>query len=286
MKEWHKKGQELLDQIENTTLSEDEMAIWYLGQCGFLAKKGNHTILVDPVLTDLLDAQGQTKRLYPAPFDPARLKVDTVLCTHEHRDHMCVETLQKLMEKNPDVSIIVPKGTAASLCAKGVPSRNVLGLNEKEIARTHGMRIQTVQTAHPVHVKNDMEQDLNLAYYVDLSGVNFLHLGDTYLTEKLLSDLKELDGVDVLMSPINGQDFYRTARGCIGNLSGLETAVLAKELQASLTIPTHYDMMRGNTCSVLEFVESMASHYSQGKLALPALGERILVKKEKVIEED
>ncbi|MCF0258340.1 MAG: MBL fold metallo-hydrolase [Erysipelotrichaceae bacterium] len=194
--------------------------------------------------------------------------------------------MQKLVKANPSVSIIVPRGTAAHLASKGIPKKNILGMNEKEIARTHGMRIQTIQTAHPVHAKTDREQDLNLAYYVDLSGITFLHLGDTYLTEKLMRDLKELPEVDVLMSPINGQDYYRTARGCIGNLSGKETAMLARDLKAALTIPTHYDMMKGNTCSPYEFCSAMAGGYSAGKLALPALGERIIIKKERISKED
>lgn len=279
-REWVLKGSGLLNQIEKTELYDGEMALWYLGQCGFLLMKDGHKILIDPVLTDMKDDRGKTKREYPAPFEPQKLAVDTVFCTHEHRDHMNLDTLAGLYEANPGVIIVVPAALQEKLEQAGVPSENILGLNAQEIARKADLRIVPVQTLHPEYKKDGQDRDTNLAYYLDFNGLTFLHLGDTYLGDRLIEDLKALGPIDVLAAPINGQDFYRTQRGCIGNLSGYEAARLASDIQAGLTIPCHYDMMKGNTCRPYEFLESMAREYPKGRTALPGLGERIILKKD------
>lgn len=279
-REWIIKGTPLLKQIENTRVAEDELALWYLGQCGFLVKSKTHSVLIDPVLTDLKDDQGKTKREYPAPFDPERLNVEAVFCTHGHRDHANIDTLLKLYQANPGLIIVVPAGLVDTLSENGIPKENLLGLNAQEVARKGDLRIVPVQTAHPEYTRDEADRDLNLAWYLDFDGISLLHLGDTYLKEKLITDLQDLDEVDILMTPINGQDYFRTARGCIGNLSGYESAKLASIIQSDLTIPCHYDMMKGNTCRPTEFLESMASEYPKGKVALPGLGERIIYRKD------
>ena len=60
---WYKKGEELLDEIKNTKVSEDELAIWYLGQCGFVIKQ-QKIIYIDPVLNDIQDEHGNSRRIY------------------------------------------------------------------------------------------------------------------------------------------------------------------------------------------------------------------------------
>ena len=100
--------------------------------------------------------------------------------------------------------------------------------------------------------------------------------GDTYLTPHLYETLQALPRPDLLLAPINGQDFFRTQRNCIGNLEAEEAAQLAVRLGAVCTIPTHYDMVQGNTVDPLRFAAALRQLDPAACFALPALGERLL----------
>lgn len=66
---WYRSGEALLQEIEQTVVGEQEIAFWYLGQCGFVYK-GAVTVYIDAMLNDHFDASGNSKRFYPAPFSP------------------------------------------------------------------------------------------------------------------------------------------------------------------------------------------------------------------------
>ena len=95
-KAWYKKGKQLLDEIKETKVSEDELAIWYLGQCGFVVKQ-QKIIYIDPVLNDMRDENGYSRRFYEPPFEPEMAEADYVFCTHGHDDHMARETVLALI---------------------------------------------------------------------------------------------------------------------------------------------------------------------------------------------
>ena len=66
MEHWHRSGTALLDEIAATHLPASQLAVWYIGQCGFLFKCGETTFCIDPVLSDLTGPNGSRRR-YPAP---------------------------------------------------------------------------------------------------------------------------------------------------------------------------------------------------------------------------
>ena len=74
-------------------------ALWWLGQSGFLLRRGGRYLLVDPYLSDSLTrkyAATETPhvRMTRRVVAPERLDfVDVVLATHGHTDHLDPETL-------------------------------------------------------------------------------------------------------------------------------------------------------------------------------------------------
>ncbi len=278
-KVWLNKGKSLLEEIENTSLQEDEIALWYLGQSGFLIKKGSQKIVIDPVLSDLTDVKGQTRRYYEIPFLPEDLPADFVFCTHGHRDHYNLPTIKGLAAANPNLKIVIPAGLKTQLIADGFDPAGLIPINEMNPESIDGLQITGLSAAHPTILKDEAGNDLNLAYLLQIGPFKLLHLGDTYLCEELIESLEANAGIDVLIAPINGQDYFRTARNCIGNLNSYEAAYSAQIAKARMTIPCHYDMIMGNTCSPVSFIESMEEVYPQGAFALPRLGERLVFKK-------
>ena len=275
---WCKEGQALVDEIKDTKLPSGEIAFWYMGQLGVIIKSCDVTIGVDLVLNDLIE-DGASVRFYPAPFEPDALKLDYVLCSHGHGDHMAIPTLQGLAKANPELRIIVPKGCADTLSAAGISNEQICGVNAGEKREFSGMTLRTVQAAHPVHEVDAQGNDISLSFHISVDGASVLHTGDSYLTDQLYADYMALPTPDIYISPINGGDYFRDRWECIGNFNFPEVIHLFKAVGASLLVPMHFDMIYGNTLDPLPFIRQLWDVVPDARFALPALGERILYRR-------
>jgi L-ascorbate metabolism protein UlaG (beta-lactamase superfamily) len=135
----------------------------------------------------------------------------------------------------------------------------MLGMDAGGVSDVGGLKITAVPAAH-----NAIDRDAHghchfLGYVFEFSqySVNMrtrgvtvgarewtiYHSGDTKLYPGM-ADLLRPFNIDVALLPINGD---RPERRVAGNLSGKEAAQLAKDINAKLVIPCHYDMFEFNT---------------------------------------
>ena len=278
-KKWYQQGQDLLQEIKEMVPGQEELLFWYLGQCGFAFKK-EKIVYIDPVLNDITDADGNSRRHYPAPFAPKEASADYVLCTHGHDDHLAVPTVMGIAGSNPDTKFIVPGEGAEILREAGMDEGRIIEAIAGKTISLPGLTVYPIAAAHPEYRKTARGGDTALCYELTMGDIRLLHMGDTYLMANLLTELQERERPDLFFSPINGTDYFRTAGNCIGNLNPIETARLAVMLKADMTIPMHYDMMMGNTVDPLDFVRVLRELDSAAKWHLPALGECVVYRKQ------
>jgi len=97
-------------------------AVW-IGHSTFLVNCKGFTVLTDPAWDDYCFPIPfrSLKRLNMTPFPLEDLpKIDAVLLSHNHRDHLNAKTIQKLFELQPQILWIVPKGLARWFRSHGI----------------------------------------------------------------------------------------------------------------------------------------------------------------------
>ena len=88
--------------------SSIEPLISWLGHATFLLQLDGINIITDPIFFNIMRS---FRRLAPMPFAPEQLpKIDYILLSHNHHDHLDVQTLKLLVPHKP--TILAPKGHA------------------------------------------------------------------------------------------------------------------------------------------------------------------------------
>jgi L-ascorbate metabolism protein UlaG (beta-lactamase superfamily) len=108
----------------------------YIGHAGFLIETSDTAILVDPVVANRHDSNANDVISYSEL--PSR--IDYVCLTHNHSDHVNIETLLQLRYKVDKV--LVPKNNGGSLCDPSL----------KLILRQLGFQVLEVEDLEELHV--------------------------------------------------------------------------------------------------------------------------------------
>lgn len=231
----------LREDISKTTVPAGSMALWWLGQSGFIVKSpAGKTIAIDPYLTNSCKAVGDKygfnmDRMEPPPLSPADLAglIELYLLTHTHGDHLDVETLSGYRAVGGVGPYLAPMETAAKLEELGVAPASVVRTWPNH---SHELGDLTLRATFAIPLGGD---DLtHVGYLVSIKdGPKVYFTGDTAYHEVLAAAVGP-HKPDVLVSVING---------AFRNLSPAEAARLAKDLNIRQVIPTHHDLFPDNS---------------------------------------
>ena len=245
---------DLIARIEQLAVPPGQLALWSLGQSGFVIKGGSTIAYIDPYLSDSGAAIGAPRR-FPIPIDPAKIQhADVVFATHEHLDHADGPTLGPLMAASPQARLITsPQGREIALQAD-VAIERVIVPRVGERAELAGLAYTAVPAAHgasalagPCYL---YEEDGDgharwMGFLISCNGVTLYHSGDTVLIPEMFTALKD-QKIDIAILPINGRDFFREQKEIVGNLWPGEAVQLAVALDVKMLIGCHNDLFDGN----------------------------------------
>ena len=292
MNRWYRHGKALLDEIAGSHPQPGEVYVWFMGQHGFVICLGGMVFYIDVILNDLLNKDGNTSREYPPPFEPGETqRVDYVLCTHNHSDHLNLKTLLPLASANPRACFVVPAPCKCVLTEAGIGADRVLAVKAGESLSVlppgwfdGPVTIDPVPAIHTRYIQDEGERDENgdytsLGFILKCGGISIYHSGDTWVTPSLVTALKTHAPLDIAMLPINGTDWERTDTRFIGNMGVLDAVKLARALPIDLVFPAHYDMMAYNSENPARFADSMYALCPEKRFHVCALGERFIYKK-------
>ncbi len=257
-------GSALLSQINNLTILPNSLAIWGLGQMGIAIKGPDAIITIDPCLTNVIEeiAGNWWYRAYPAPIEPDTLTNITYhLSSHEHGDHLDVQTTEAISKASPDARFVAPAWCSDILSGIGINGERVIVPPAMQPITLPGtsIKLTVIPSAHYEKEYDEQKGYRWFGYLIEWNGVTFYHSGDTIIYPGYVDALKSLPAADVAMLPVNGRDWYReTAVGATGNLLPEEAAQLANEIGWEQVIAGHNDLYPNNTISMGSIADAFA----------------------------
>lgn len=209
-------------------------SIKWIGQGGFLLGHNGYKLAIDPYLSDLVEQKDGLKRLVPPAEEPENFKVDCVIITHEHIDHLDTITIEKMDKSN--VTFICSDISAEILKTLGVDSSAIKTIRAGDNIKIADFDITAVYADHTPG---------SFGAVIKADGVSAYFTGDSLYGENVGKGIK----TDVLMTCINGR---------WGNMTAREAADLAVKTHARLAIPNHYGMFAENTVDPYEFAAELS----------------------------
>ena len=269
--------------ILETKLTNQQVALFYLGQEGFLIKYNDKYILIDPYLSYYVDRNCCSEtvkwvRKYPAPISAKELDfVDYVLCTHAHFDHSDPDTLHAIAECNSKATFIVPEPIKETYLSYGIASERIIGAVAGNPLNCKDCTIVPIPSAHEELHTDANGNYMELGYKVIVGDISIYHAGDCCVYDGLAEQLMD---TDVLMLPVNGRSYFkRYENDIIGNMTAEEAVVLAQKTNAGMLIPMHYDLYAVNCINPAHFVDCLFTINPSQRFHMFAPGERYIINK-------
>jgi L-ascorbate metabolism protein UlaG (beta-lactamase superfamily) len=250
-----KSGAALIAEIAGTEPEPGTLAVWWLGQSGFLVKSPRGVLLIDPYLSEHLTAKyagtgREHVRMTAAPCRGGDLgMVDLVLASHKHSDHLDPGTLPALLAAAPRAALALPEAIEGHAEGLGLPAARRIGMVAGMMIEAAGFRVRAVPAAHEGLDTDGAGRHLYLGFVVEAEGRRLYHSGDSLAYDGLAGWLGDAP-FDATFLPINGRD---PARGVPGNMTAAEAVDLALAVRPRWVVPHHYDMFTFNTVPVAGF---------------------------------
>lgn len=251
-------------EIKDTSVPQDTLAVWSLGQAGLVFKSSQDTVAyVDPYLGDSCNQLYGLERLIPPPLSAAEVRADFVLATHNHADHLDPDAFPEIARYNATALFIGPSSCTNAMRELGMPASQTYTLNHDDVLHSGHVRIHATY-AHHVWDDPDDAPDA-VGYVIDFGGLRVYVSGDTLYHERMES-IAELHP-HLACICINGR---------WGNMPASEAARLATVLRAHTAAPTHYNMFANNSADPNAFARALEAEGGGVQPLVLAPGQRVL----------
>ena len=239
-----------IDNFRQMTPGKDEIALFWLGQAGFLIRTASgRTIAIDPYFSDYvmhsIPEEGLGfKRLSPPPCGAEDVAFDTLLISHEHGDHLDQESIGPMMANG--VTQVYTNVTSMEIM-KNMPldQSRIHMLSKGEAVELPEFRLIPVDCDH-----GELAPEA-LGFILDFGFLRLYYAGDTSLTpERLTVPLSTKPEVAIL--PING---------AFGNLDGAQAARYAGMLGCRICVPCHFwtfPLHHGDPQTIIDSIDAFA----------------------------
>ncbi|HLT21229.1 MAG TPA: MBL fold metallo-hydrolase [Thermomicrobiales bacterium] len=208
--------------------------IKWLGHATVLLNEGDTWLLTDPILRRRV---AHLMRRKPMLQEDWPERVDAVLISHLHQDHLDLPSLRKLGRDKP---IFVPRGAGSWLSSKGFS--NVAELAVGASMKIEDMTISAVPAYHSGHRPPFGPTAETVGYLMEGARTTYF-AGDTELFPGMS---RVADNIDIALLPIWG---WGPTLGD-GHLDPLQAAQACRMLKPRVAIPIHWGTLHPITSAL------------------------------------
>ena len=223
----------------NSIKDREHYALW-IGHSTFLINNGDLTILTDPIFSERaspLNFAGPKRLIKPVIKIKDLPEVDVITISHNHYDHLDVNSLRKIQKKFPNVKILVPQGDLKLL--KNYNLNNGFEfLWWEEIIFDNTKFIFTPAQHWSARGLRDRNKSLWGSWFIKNEDKNIFHAGDTGYSDDFIEIRNRLGAVDFAMIPIGAYDpqWFMS----YSHVNPEEALNIAKDLDAKKSIGMHW----------------------------------------------
>ncbi|MED5254350.1 MAG: MBL fold metallo-hydrolase [Pseudomonadota bacterium] len=223
----------------NSLKDREHYALW-IGHSTFLINNGDLTILTDPIFSERaspLTFAGPKRLIKPVIKIKDLPKVDVITISHNHYDHLDVNSLRKIQKKFPNVKILVPKGDLKLL--RNYNLNNGFEFLWWEAITLNNTKFIFTPAQHwSARGLRDRNKSLWGSWFIKTEEKNIFHAGDTGYSDDFIEIRNRLGPVDFAMIPIGAYDpqWFMS----YSHVNPEEALNIAKDLDAKKSIGMHW----------------------------------------------
>lgn len=179
-------------------LTAGETSITWVGHASYVIRTGGMTVLADPVWSESIPGRIQ-RRTAPGLAWEDLPRIDAVLISHNHYDHLDAPTIQRLPRSTP---ILAPAALGRWFTRRGFTA--VTELDWWEHVTAGGVRFEFVPSHHwSRRGLRDLNRTLWGGWIVQAAGGPLLYFaGDSGYGERFAEIGRRHPGIDLAMMPI------------------------------------------------------------------------------------
>jgi len=232
------------------------LRVTYIGHATLLIEVGGKRLLTDPNF-DLTLGKFLPRVSAPGIALGALPKLDAILLTHAHADHLSFDSLDALPD---DIPLFAPPPIAKWLQKQGYGHAEAVAPGE--IADLDGVTIRAAAATHKGNRYGvDRWRSATNMYLIDTNKVSLFFAGDTALTgatTQLVEDNLSAQGrkLDVALLPIGHAPWWKPGFRK-GHLTGADALTLFQRLQASYFIPYHWGTFNHVTSTAFDAIDRL-----------------------------
>ena len=228
------------DSINLNSLKDREHYGLWIGHSTFLLNNGDLTILTDPIFSNRaspLTFAGPKRLIKPVIKIKDLPKVDVITISHNHYDHLDINSLRKIQKKFPNVKILVPKGDLKLLKNYNLNNGHEF-LWWEEITINNTNFTFTPAQHWSARGLRDRNKSLWGSWFIKNGDRNIFHAGDTGYSKDFIEIRNRLGEVDFAMIPIGAYDpqWFMS----YSHVNPEEALNIAKDLNAKKSIGMHW----------------------------------------------
>lgn len=219
--------------------SSFEPKITWVGHASFLIQIGNINILTDPIFGD---ASWMFKRILPPGVSSQDMpKIDLVIISHNHYDHLDKQTLIQLKKSNPAMQILVPQGDKKWCDRNGLTnSFEFMWWDKHEYTKEDQKVTATFLPAWHWSQRGIFDKNKSLwgSWMIEWHGYHIYFGGDSAYSRHFKNIAQHFPSIDIALMPIGPCEPRWWMKKT--HMDSYEATQAFLDLQAKQFIPMHW----------------------------------------------